>query len=523
MVKNSAGNSRSAHAFHERRPPKPAHPAGYAWLINQYELGVPLPPRLAGIATTHHRVDTSDWLLLTPRHAPDDTLADHLTFALKWEGVDLSVLAALTRAVPADELAAAIRTAPNSRYLRRAWFLIEWLLDKSLDVPDADPKRAIEPVLEPTQQFALGDGEVSARHRVRNTLPGTRDFCPLVRITPAIARARALELDAQARDVIGRTHPDVIARAAAFLQLSDSKASFAIEKERPSPDRARRWAAAIARAGSEPVTQRGLEALQRVVIGDARFVHLGLRTEGGFIGEHDRDQREPLPEHISARADDLHSLLRGIEAFDTRIRQHGFDAVAAAAAMAFGFVYIHPFEDGNGRIHRWLIHHVLAAARYTPPNVVFPVSAAMLRELERYRHVLESYSRPLLPHIEWRATPKGNVEVLNDTGPFYRYFDATTHAEFLYHCVEETVTHDLPAEVAYLEAYDRFVADVQRIVDMPAHTVELLHRFLRQNGGELSERARGKEFRALTVQEVRAIEEAYATAVQTMKPAPDAP
>jgi hypothetical protein len=36
------------------------------------------------------------------------------------------------------------------------------------------------------------------------------------------------------------------------------------------------------------------------------------------------------------------------------------DPVVAAAILAFGFVYIHPFEDGNGRIHRYLIHHVLA-------------------------------------------------------------------------------------------------------------------------------------------------------------------
>jgi len=184
--------------------------------------------------------------------------------------------------------------------------------------------------------------------------------------------------------------------------------------------------------------------------------------------------------------------------------------VIAAAALAFGFVYVHPFVDGNGRLHRWLVHHVLAAMEYAPPGMIFPVSAPMLRELDRYRRVLGSYSRPLLPRIEWRATSSGNVEVLNDTGAFYRYFDATVHAEFLYHCVEETVTHDLPAEVAYLEGYDRFVTAVKQIVDMPQNTVELLHRFLRQNGGVLSERAREKEFNALTEDEVTAIERLYA-------------
>src|SRR3954468_18043259 len=98
-----------AHAFHGRKLPEPARPAGYGWLIDRYELPVPLPPRLAGIAIVHHRVETPEWILLTPRHEPRDSLTGHLTFALKWEGVNLSVLAALARAVPATELAEVVR------------------------------------------------------------------------------------------------------------------------------------------------------------------------------------------------------------------------------------------------------------------------------------------------------------------------------------------------------------------------------------------------------------------------------
>jgi len=134
------------------------------------------------------------------------------------------------------------------------------------------------------------------------------------------------------------------------------------------------------------------------------------------------------------------------------------------------------------------------------------VSAAILRNLSRYRRVLESYARPLLSCIDWETTEHRNVRVLNDTADHYRFFDATAQAEFLYDCVRETVVHDLPEEVEYLEAYDRFVGRVQRLVDMPADTVDLLHRFLRQNDGSLSERARTGEFAALTPEEVREIE-----------------
>lgn len=186
------------------------------------------------------------------------------------------------------------------------------------------------------------------------------------------------------------------------------------------------------------------------------------------------------------------------------------DPVVAAAGLAFGFVYAHSFEDGNGRIHRWLIHHALAEAGYNPPGVFFPVSAAILREIVRYRRVLESYSTSLLPLIRWRATENFNVEVLNDTGDYYRYWDATAHAEFLYGCIEQAVKRDLPGEVAYLEGYDRFVEGIQRIVNMPQRKGDLLYRFLRQNGGRLSTRARTGEFAALRDEEVAWVEELYA-------------
>jgi hypothetical protein len=495
-------------SLRDRELPEPASLAGYAELMKRYTLRVPLPPRLAGVAARHHPNSTPEWLLLTPRHAPADTLAGHLEFALKWEGVNLAVLSALFRVVASAEIAEAVREKPTGAYARRLWFLYEWLTGWELEVPDPGKVKAV-PVVDPRQQFAVSEGRLSSRHKVIDNLPGTREFCPLVRRTPALERFAAMDLNVRAREVIGRTHPDIATRAAAFLLLSDSRSSFQIEGEQPSQERAMRWGRAIAQAGARSLSIEELERLQDEVIGDARFVHLGLRTEGGFIGVHDRVTGQPIPDHISARADDLPSLVRGVAEYDGRAVTGRMDPVAAAAAVAFGFVYIHPFEDGNGRIHRWLIHHVLARTGYSPPGVIFPVSAAILREIARYREVLESYSEPLLRLIEWRATDRGNVEVLNETADYYRYFDATAQAEFLYHCVQETVERDLPAEVAYLEAYDQFVRGVQEIVDMPARTADLLHRFLAQGTGRLSKRARSREFAALTDAEVERAEELY--------------
>ena len=218
---------------------------------------------------------------------------------------------------------------------------------------------------------------------------------------------------------------------------------------------------------------------------------------------------------ISTRGpEDLSSLIDGMIAFDRGPAQ-ALDAVIAAAMLAFGFVYVHPFEDGNGRIHRYLIHHVLAERGFNPPGVVFPVSAAILDRIDDYRQVLESYSRRLLPLIEWEPTPEFNVRVLNDTGDFYRYFDATPHAEFLYGCVQKTIEEDLPAETRFLQRYDDFRRQVEAFLDMPERLIDLLFRFLSQNDGHLSQRARAQEFSELTDEEAQRVETIYSQSFET--------
>ena len=327
--------------------------------------------------------------------------------------------------------------------------------------------------------------------------------------TAAIESFIVRDLAAEARAVLADVPADLLARTAAFLLLKDSRSSFQIEGENPPQDRIRRWAQIIGEAGRHPIDRAELERLQRIVIGDARFVHLGLRAESGFIGEDERTTGAPLPDHVSARHEDLPALIAGLEAFDRDIAP-GLDPVLAAASLAFGFIHIHPFEDGNGRLHRYLIHHVLAARGFNPPGLVFPVSAVILERIEAYRQALESYSRRLLPHVDWRPTERGNVEVLNDTGDFYRFFDATPHAEFLYACVAQTIDIDLPAETRFLRAYDGFKSRVSGLIDMPDRTLDLLFRFLHQNGGRLSGRARAREFAALTQEEADRIEAIYA-------------
>jgi Fic/DOC family len=492
--------------FHERPLPERGTPVGYAALIDAFGLRVPLPRILSAVSERHRMRNEAGWRIVTPRHAPSPDLEGHLTFALKYEGLDLAVLKRLYAATGPGPLEAIVRAKPTGSYARRLWFLYEWLTGTRLNLPDAD-RGAYEPVIDPEQQWAASP-ETSSRHRVKNNLPGTPAFCPLVFKTEMLDEFAAMDLAARARGAVAEVPRDLLARTAAFLLLKDSRSSYAIEGERPPQDRIQRWGRAIGEAGKCPVDLDELLRLQALVIGDSRFVKLGLREEGGFVGEHDRETRMPIPDHVSARPEDLHALIDGMSAFESGPVE-GLDPVIAAAVLAFGFVYVHPFEDGNGRIHRYLIHHVLAKRGFNPAGVVFPVSAAILERIDEYRAVLEEYSRRLLPVVEWQPTDDGNVRVLNDTGDFYRFFDATQHAEFLYSCVKKTIEVDLPRETEFLAQYDRFRERIELLVDMPERTIDLLFRFLHQNNGTLSRRAREQEFARLNNGEAAAVEAAY--------------
>ena len=498
--------SGSITVFQERRLPERGIPAGYSALIEACGLAVPLPRTLSAIGEHHRVFEDRDWRIMTPRHAPHPTLAGHLTFALKYEGLDLVVLKRLFLKTGPAPIEVLVREKPTGSYARRIWFLYEWLTGTRLPLPDAAAGRYV-PVLDPTQQWVAE--EVNApRYRVKNNLPGTPDFCPLVFRTPALERYIGLNLTQHAQDIIADVPRDILARTASFLLLKDSRSSYAIEGERPPQDRIQRWGRAIGEAGRQPLDRDELLRLQRIVIGDARFVKLGFREEGGFVGEYDRETRMPLPEHISARPEDLPALIDGMIEFD-RGPARALEPVIAAAALAFGFVYVHPFEDGNGRIHRYLIHHILAERGFNPRGVVFPVSAAILERIDDYRQVLEDYSQRLLPLIDWEPTAEFNVSVLNDTGDFYRFFDATPHAEFLYACVQKTIEQDLPAETDFLRRYDRFRTAVDSLLDMPERSIDLLFRFLNQHGGRLSRRAREGEFAKLTDDEASRVETIY--------------
>src|SRR3546814_19182506 len=80
-------------------------------------------------------------------------------------------------------------------------------------------------------------------------------------------------------------------------------------------------------------------------------------------------------------------------AYDMRISDWSSDVcssdlspVMRSAVAAFGFVYIHPLADGNGRVHRFLVNAILRRDGAVPEPVILPVSAVIIDASGERRH-----------------------------------------------------------------------------------------------------------------------------------------
>jgi hypothetical protein len=481
--------------------------AGLSALVHAFN--VPAPVReLSCISEQNikgHIREDRGWKIYSKRYELEPTVEAHLNFAMRYENLDLLVLKRLFVTLPAEAIAQYVLSAPNSVLTRRAWYLYELLTGLTLAVPDAPNVTSVD-LLDTEKYFTKSSGTLSRRHKVRDNLLGTSRFCPIIRKTSALMTYVESDLSKSALTIIGRVNKAVISRAASFLLLADSQASFQIEGERPPRNRIERWGRAVMQAGKNPLSVEEMTRLHGILVEDNRFVQGGLRTECVFLGEHTPDG-EPLPRFVGANADDLVELMNSLIETNSLMKEGDLDPVLQAAASAFGFIYVHPFADGNGRLHRCLIQHTLADRQFTPPGMLFPVSSVMLDWIDKYRETLQTHSSRLMEYIEWEPTARGNVQVLNDTADLYRYFDCTQAAEFLYSCVKRTIEADLPKEIDYLTRRDEAVREVMNVVEMPDLTAEQFLLFVRRNGGTLPNKRRKREFAALKDEEVAELEE----------------
>ena len=485
-------------------------PAGYTYLLEKLELaGMPNWHRSSVSTTGIHYSEIQGRFIneiFRTQYWPGDKVGDQLEFALKYDGVNLGLLAHIFEHVPQEELIEYIESKPTGKYARRIWFFYEFLTGIQLPV-DAITSGNYVDALEANEYYTVQNGEKSQRHRIINNLLGPQTFCPIIRKTEKLSKFDSADLRNRCEVIVSAYPPELIRRALSYLYNKETKSSFEIEHIKPNASRTEKFIAALQLAEKEDFCEkeRLIELQNRIV--DPRFKGNDYRVSQNYIGQTVAYQKEVI-HYICPKPDDLKNLMSGLIESHKRMKDGNVSPVIHAAAIAYGFVFLHPFEDGNGRIHRFLIHNILSLQGMIPRGLMFPVSAVILKNPADYDASLESFSRPLLQLIDYRLDEMGQMTIENDTACWYQYMDMTAQAEALYEFVIKTIEEELVDELSFLANYDNTKKAIQEIIDMPDRLIDLFIQLCLQNNGSLSARKRSDHFDFLTDEELVTMEQA---------------
>lgn len=488
--------------------PPDSIPIGYTALVHLFGLRTLPHHRGSFIATKGGPRQLRDGrVVLRPEFARARTVLEHLTFSLKHDGLNLAIVTAVFNALDdrkgfEQELGAELLATPNGIYLRRLWFLYEWLTDEILGIADSTARYI--PLLE-GDEYVTGPERQSPRHRVTNNLLGERAFCPMVRKTEALKQHDPAALQKALTDLVSQYDPDVFVRAISYLYTKETLSSYAIENERPSKTREERFVKLLRGVHDlEPWREEALAELQGQIV-EPRFAETTYRGLQNYVGESLGLVRQRV-HFIPPRPEDIRELMDGLVSTANLLMGSDADPIVVAACLAFGFVFLHPFNDGNGRLHRLLIHNVLSKLGVTPDGVVAPVSAVMVADRASYDRALETFSKPLLELVEYELSEEGWLTVKGETASFYRYIDFSDIAEALYCWLERAIRDDLMGELDFLVGIERTRQAMRAVVDLPDRLMDLFIKVCLQNGGKLSATKRASHFDMVKDDEVQRLE-----------------
>ncbi len=496
------------------QPKSRPRPAGYEALIKRYDLEV-IPnwhTSLVAVSGTH-QVDIRQGVVeevYPAKYWPGDMIGDHLEFALKYDGTNLAILDLLFQKIDPAEILEYVRSKPIGKYARRLWFLYELLTGKELPLNDLKKGNYVD-LLESEKYYTLTPVRRVRRQRINDNLLGDARFCPTVRRTEALHNFESADLAERCRQVTAGYPLQLLKRALGYLYTKETKSSFEIEHIKPTSTRTERFIGLLKLAERDDFCRKSrlIELQNRIV--EPRFRDSDYQSSQNYVGETVAWQRERI-HFIGPKPEDLPDLMEGLTHAHQRMEDGNFSAVIQAAVIAYGFVFLHPFLDGNGRIHRFLIHNILARRKFTPKGLMFPISASMLKNSADYDASLEAFSNELMSLVEYSLDEAGRMSVLNETGTWYRFMDLTAQAEALFRFIELTIDQELSQELAFLANYDKTKKAIQEIVDLPDRLIDLFIRFCLQNNGRLSAAKRSSYFDFLSKKEVYRLEQAVGSA-----------
>lgn len=461
---------------------------GYEFLKDRLGTSAFTLERPARVSSVTKVTIMPDALAVPASVAPtSDAPLEHLQFALKHEGLQLQAAILALKQIDRQDIGQAFQNSPSSAYLRQICYLWELANKVSLEgLPAATGPYT--PLFDP-EKFITGPSNRDARWRVDFNGLGSTGFCPTVRRTPEIQALLGKNILGSASEFIASLDKSVLDRAVRWAYLSETQGSYAIENETPTSSKAEAFAALLSRAHApERITEDYLVALQNLTVSNPLDKAVQFRPGQNWLrnalpGALGVTYLPPPPDLMMSLMDQVMDLANSTNT--------DIDPLVLGSLVSFGFVFAHPFMDGNGRLSRFLFHKVVCGKGGLPNGLVLPVSVAMKRHEEWYLQVLQTFSTPA--RALWQVTALDDVQIdavfMGDPA-IYRFWDATDCVAFGLQMASEALDHDLRDESVFLRRFDAVYKAVNDAVDMNNNDLVLLVRACLQNEGKLSNNRR---------------------------------
>lgn len=469
---------------------------GYEFLISKIDIPLmPLqqPARVKPVT----RVESMPEMIAIPRHvAPaDESVLSHVLFALRYETLQIPVLEQALRLVPAEELLASLARQPQGGYLRRAAFFWEKANGQVLPLPQETTGGNYLDIFDPNEYYTGQAWERSQKWRVVFNGIGPYEFCPVVK--------RDAVLEQAGNEILGRLNEwagdsrnsELLDRVMSWAYLSETRDSFAIENEVPSPDKEQAFLQAMAHLRDKtPLSEEYLVQLQNTVISNPIKAEAQFRVEQNWLQRGGRGAT--AVRYVPPAPDSMMPLIDGFMRMANA--QDNVPPLVKAALVSFGFVFIHPFMDGNGRLSRLLAHHALNLKGVLPDvkgsPAILPLSVVMKKNEKAYLSALESFSKPA--RDLWDVTHISDSDFVFDfksTPLIYAHWSGQKAAEFVTSCAGDALEQSLIEEAVYLQGYDQAFEKIDKAYDLPNKTINLLIQWIHQNNCRMPERRKNAQ------------------------------
>jgi len=503
-------------------------PLGYTYLNQYYNL---LLPKLDVEVYQDPQADTEKLIsygaskrkIIPGTRKLAETPFEHMVSAIKYQGIRLHFFSAMFQRVDINALTAFIADKPNSKYNRVIWYLYEWLTEKKLELNDLTQGNYIQ-LFEDDFYYTLANGDKDKRTRVINNAIGTKDFCPTIRKTKEVKVLEKIDVYqtayAEMQKVGDPLTADVLGRSINYLYTKETKSSNEIERETPVKHKMKRFLNVIKNVGLFELTKEKLIDLQNKIVEENKRAN-DYRTDEIYVGStiHRLGGIDEDVHYIGALAKHVPSIMHGLLKTHERLMIDAkVPALIHATAISFGEVYIHPLDDGNGRIHRYLIHDVMKQ-REPEHKFIIPISAAILKNQKQYDSVLETISRPILAMLDWELDSENNNKLIvhNDIDYMYRYPDYTEHVKFVYDMMTTAISDELVEEIGLLVVFDAIKSAINNLTDIPNNTLDQITSIIINGGGKVSKAKYKLVVLHIDQEKLTVIEELSVKLIQTMK------